>query len=61
MNNMKYVRDHYGVPAKQGGRIKYLGAIEGTILSARNGSLHILLDGYKNPAWFHPTWEIKYL
>lgn len=61
---MKWVRDHYGVPAKRGARVEYTGSGKsefGTITKASGGHLRIRLDGWKRPMPFHPTWEIRYL
>ncbi len=57
---MDYIRRFYGVPAKQGGRIKYKGKL-GTILGSRNAHLRIRLDGEKRVANYHPEYEIEYL
>ena len=61
--SMAWVRLHYNVPAKRGGRIRFhppgWHALDGTILSA-NHYLHVRLDnGHR--AWLHPTWEVTYL
>jgi hypothetical protein len=61
--SMQYVRDYYGVPAKRGGRVRYMGEGEprfGTITSA-DYRLRIRLDGEKRTRIFHPTWELEYL
>jgi len=59
---MQQIRDQRGVPAKRGMRVFYRHAERyGTITSARNGYLRILLDGESYPWAFHPTWEIDYL
>lgn len=64
--SMDYVRRHYGVPVKRGGRVR-LGAgfgpdagREGTITSA---SYHVFvrLDGERHVRRFHPTWELDYI
>lgn len=61
--SMKYIRDHYKVPAKRGGMVRFthLGEYFGTIKSARDGHLRILLDDRKKTQSFHPTWNIEYL
>ena len=61
-----YVREHYRVPAKRGGRIRYRGspgipATEGTIVGFRGQYLRVRLDGHKRVLSFHPTWMIDYL
>ncbi len=62
---MNYIRQYYRVPAKRGGRIKYLGGTGGprfgTIKSAKGPHLRILLDGDRWPGHFHPTWKLEYL
>jgi len=64
--SMKQLRRMRNVPAKRGGRIRYTGASDGvprmgTIKSAKNGYLRILIDGQKHAAVYHPTWKIEYL
>lgn len=59
-----YIRKHYGVPAKQGQRIKYTGEyppLFGTITGARGGHIRVVMDGEKHSGLFHPTWSIEYL
>ncbi|WP_297505806.1 hypothetical protein [Ferrovum sp.] len=62
--SMRSIRLIYDVPAKRGGRVKYLGGEQpqlGTITSSRYGRLKILLDGEKHSKWFHPRWMLRYL
>lgn len=63
--SLKYIRAHYRVPAKRGGRVEYTGDRgryrNGKITGARGGSLLIRLDGEERPSVFHPTWKIRYL
>ncbi|MBF6277033.1 hypothetical protein [Nocardia nova] len=62
--SMQWVRDNYRVPAKRGGRVRYTGDRTpqlGTITGTVHGSLRIRLDGEKNSAPYHPTWELEYL
>ncbi len=62
--SMQWVRSHYGVPAKRGGRVRYTGDRDpqlGTITGTRHGSLRIRLDGERHSMPFHPTWELEYL
>jgi len=63
MNELKYIRDWYGVPAKRGGRIRYGKALpaEGTILSGKNARLRVRLDDSKRTVLLHPCWEVTYL
>lgn len=61
---MDWIRRHYRVPAKRGGRVEYTGDGKpelGTITSARGSQLRIRLDGHKHTHCFHPTWELRYL
>ena len=55
---MQWIRDHYGVPAKRGGRVKFFGT-EGTIISATHYLYVRMDDGRK--VLLHPTWEVEYL
>lgn len=63
--SMKYIRDHYGVPAKRGARVLYSPPNEqaryGTIKISSGAGLIIKLDGNKKSAIYHPTWCIEYL
>lgn len=61
---MEYVRTHYKVPAKRGGRIRYThgGIFYGTITGARGNYLRVRWDeGNQRPVRLHPTWCIEYL
>ena len=60
---MEYIRNHYGVPAKRGGRVVYTGGrdpIHGTIVGTSGPHLKIRTDDGKTGC-YHPTWEIEYL
>ncbi|MCK5307001.1 MAG: hypothetical protein KAJ73_00180 [Zetaproteobacteria bacterium] len=64
--SMAYIRSHYNVPAKLGGRVKYSGGSdkkerEGTIVWRRGASLVIRLDGASHTITVHPTWKLEYL
>ena len=62
--SLEFIRYHYDVPAKRGGRIRYTGGEqprEGTITSAKGGSLMVRFDGDKHAYKLHPTWKIEYL
>jgi hypothetical protein len=65
MGSMAWIRRHYGVPARRGGRVVYTGSggreQMGVIRSARGQYVRILLDGQKHAGSFHPTWELRYL
>lgn len=58
---IEYTRQTYGVPARRGARILFMQRDKGTILSSKNGRLHIKFDGIRRTAWLHPTWEVTYL
>lgn len=55
---MKWVRDHYDVPAKRGGRIRFEGRL-GTIASATHYLRVRMDDGQR--VLLHPTWRVIYL
>lgn len=62
MTPMQWFCDHYGVPAKRGGRIRFDGK-PGRITSGSGGHLMIQLDD-DPPGWrtrVHPTWRMEYL
>ena len=61
---MEYIRKTYSVPAKRGGRIRYLGnatPVEGTIVRADGARLYIRMDGEREAFTYHPTWALEYL
>ena len=66
MQNLKWIRDTYKVPAFRGQKVVFISdkniQKKGTIKSAKNGYLKIRFDGDKKtyPAFFHPTWNLKY-
>jgi len=58
------IRRGYGVPAKRGGRVRYIGGSTpalGRIRGAGGAYLNIHLDGAKRTRPLHPTWELEYL
>ncbi|WPH57772.1 hypothetical protein [Mycobacterium phage WXIN] len=57
-----WVRAHYNVPAKQGGRIVFDGQ-PGRITSVTGGHLALHLDGQpaRRRVYVHPTWRMEYL
>jgi len=58
--SMEFVRNHYKVPAKRGGRVKYDGRL-GTIKSATY-QIKVQFDGSKGTFPIHPTHEnLEYL
>jgi len=61
MGRMEHIRKMYNVPARRGGRIRFLGRDIGTIVAARHGRLRVRFDGQKYIAFLHPTWEVEYL
>jgi hypothetical protein len=61
--SLDYIRNHYRVPAKVNGRVRYTwrGDRFGTIVGADGGYLLVRLDGDQDAGIYHPTWEIEYL
>jgi hypothetical protein len=65
--SMKYIREHYGVPAKRGGRVRFTPdgnrylAHEGVIVGARGAYLRVRMGDEQKAGTYHPTWEIEYL
>lgn len=62
--SLAWVRKHYRVPAKRGGRVEYAGETKpqlGTICGASGSHLSVRLDGVKHSMPFHPTWKLRYL
>lgn len=62
----QYVRDHYGVPAFIGRRVRYTGGTEvrdGRITGFDGAHLLIRFDDETRSTGnrFHPTWMIEYL
>ena len=58
---MEYIRKHYRVPARRGGRILFRGCAMGTIRSADGAYLRVKLDEFNRAVLIHPTWEVEYL
>ena len=61
---LAYIRDRYNVPAQLHGQVRYTGsgpARLGSIVGTSGASLLIRLDGERDWAPYHPTWEIEYL
>lgn len=58
--SFEYIRKHYNVPAKKGGRISYDGKF-GTIINSRGAYLRIRLDGETRIGSYHPDWNIEYI
>jgi hypothetical protein len=63
--SMSYIRTAYQVPAKRGGRVRYIGTfvpLFGTIVGAtKSGHLKVRMDGDKRAKKYHPTWLMTYL
>lgn len=62
-HSLEYIRNTYKVPAYLGMLVEYTGGMEkkrGRIVSAKDAHLIILLDGEKNPGYYHPTWCLTY-
>lgn len=59
--SLKYIRDHYGVPAKRGGRVRYNRKLKGTIIGSDGACLRVLMDGDPFSMKYHPTWKMEYL
>lgn len=57
---MESIRKGYGVPAKRGARVRFLGQ-QGTIVSSAGAYLRVRIDSSKCVLTCHPTWEIEYL
>ncbi len=64
---MEYIRKHYGVPAKRGGRVRFTPdgnehmAHEGVIVGSKGNYLRIRMGEEKGVGTYHPTWELEYL
>lgn len=63
--SMDSIRKRYGVPARRGGRVRYMVRAgvyrEGRITSADGDRLVIVIDGDKRGHRYHPTWHMEYL
>lgn len=57
--SMEYIRQHYGIPAKRGLRIKFCGH-PATITGSEDARLRIRIDGDDRSVIVHPTWRIEY-
>jgi hypothetical protein len=61
--SLAYIRNHYRVPAELKGRVRYTGsgpARNGTIVGTSGAYLLIQMDGDRDWAPYHPTWELEY-
>lgn len=63
--SMEYIRQHYGVPARRGARVRYRPErgkpCEGRITGTSGPHLMIRLDGRNRSEPFHPVWNLDYL
>lgn len=65
---IEYIRSHYNVPAKRGGRLRFTDG-DGkqflcTIMSTMGSRLKVRADGVHNKRGYwilHPTWNVEYL
>ncbi len=63
-DSLAYIRNYYDVPAQLNGRIRFTWRNAnqlGTIVGTSGAHLLVLIDGDRDPAPYHPTWEIEYL
>jgi len=58
--SLKYIRTHYGVPAKKGMKVIFNGQ-SGHITGAKGAHLRIRFEEEKDRRTFHPTWEMWYV
>jgi hypothetical protein len=65
--SMEYIRKHYDVPAKRGGRVRFTPdgnrylACEGVIVGSRGAYLRIRMGEEKRSGIYHPTYDLEYL
>ena len=65
--SMEYIRKHYGVPAKRGGKVRFTPdgnrhlAHEGVIVGSRGAHLKIRMGDEKRAGIYHPTCDLEYL
>ena len=71
--SMDYIRNAYGVPARRGARLLFIGGNpdpesddkvktqSGTIVGSRGQYLRVRMDGESRIRTLHPTWRIEYL
>jgi len=67
--SMQYIRSHYGVPAKRGGRVRFTdsdGRVFHCIIRSASGAyLRVSTDapitGRQRVKILHPTWNVEYL
>jgi len=62
--SLAWIRDNYNVPARIDQRVRFTGyaaPVEGRIIGAQAGHLHVLFDTEPGVVAMHPTWEVEYL
>jgi hypothetical protein len=64
-STLDYIRSHYKVPARIGGRVLYTGGKSpggqlGTITGTAGRYLLIRLDGDADSRPYHPTWKLEF-
>ena len=57
---MKWIREHYNVPAKRGMGVIAQGR-KGMIVGSKGEYLRVRIEGEKNIISFHPEWEMEYI
>lgn len=57
--SMERIREYYGVPAKRGMRIEFMGK-PAVITGSTAMRLRARIDGEKKTSILHPTWEMNY-
>lgn len=63
-DSLAWIRDTYNVPAHIDQRVRFTGyaiPLEGRIIGAQSGHLHVLFDTEPGVVAMHPTWEVEYL
>ncbi len=63
--SLKYISEHYGVPAEKSRRIIYTGLgypRPGEIVGSYNASIKVIFDDKPETTYiYHPTWKVEYL
>ncbi|MDV8022300.1 hypothetical protein [Rhodococcus sp. IEGM 1330] len=63
-DSLSWIRDTYNVPAEIEQRVRFTGysvPVEGRIIGAQSGHLHVLFDTEPGVVAMHPTWKVEYL
>lgn len=62
---LKYIREHYGVPAEVGRRVRYeprlISPTVGVIVGTSGSYLRVRFPKFPGTALHHPTWCLTYL